>query len=75
LIRRALGITVVTDNRAAVARSNMVLLCVRPQQITEAGIRFLDKARVDDILNAMVVHCLARIGSIRGQFTSASVVK
>jgi len=40
--------------------------------MTEAGIRFPDKARVEDILNAMVVHCLARIGSIRGQFTSAS---
>jgi pyrroline-5-carboxylate reductase len=46
-----------------------------PGGITEAGIRFLDKARVEDVLNAMVVHCLARIGSIRGQFTSASVAK
>jgi len=45
-----------------------------PGGITEAGIHFLDKARVEDILNAMVVHCLARIGSIRGQFTSAPVV-
>jgi len=45
-----------------------------PGGITEAGIRFMDKARVEDILNAMVVHCLARIGRIRGEFKSASVV-
>lgn len=32
-IRRALGITAVTDNRAAVARSDLILLCVRPQQM------------------------------------------
>ena len=32
-IHRALGITAVTDNRAAVARSDLVLLCVRPQQM------------------------------------------
>ena len=43
-----------------------------PGGITEAGIRFPDKARVEDILNAMVVHRVARIGSIRGQFTSAA---
>ncbi|MCX5647518.1 MAG: NAD(P)-binding domain-containing protein [Planctomycetota bacterium] len=46
-----------------------------PGGITEAGIRFLDKARVEDILNAMVAHCLARIVSIRGQFKSASMAK
>jgi pyrroline-5-carboxylate reductase len=46
-----------------------------PGGITEAGIRFLDKARVEDILNATVAHCLARIGSIREHFTSASFVK
>jgi len=44
-----------------------------PGGITEAGIRFLGKARVEDILNAMVAHCLARIGSIRERFTSAPV--
>ena len=32
-IHRALGITAATDNRAAVARSDLVLLCVRPQQM------------------------------------------
>jgi pyrroline-5-carboxylate reductase len=32
-IHRALGITAVTDNRAAVAKSDLVLLCVRPQQM------------------------------------------
>jgi len=42
-----------------------------PGGITEAGIRFLDKARVEDILNAMVVHCLACIESIRSQLMSA----
>jgi pyrroline-5-carboxylate reductase len=42
-----------------------------PGGITEAGIRFLDKARVEDILNAMVVHCLACIESMRSQLMSA----
>jgi len=42
-----------------------------PGGITEAGIRFLDKARVEDILNAMVVHCLACIESMRSQLVSA----
>jgi len=42
-----------------------------PGGITESGIRFLDKARVEDILNAMVVHCLACIESIRSQLMSA----
>jgi pyrroline-5-carboxylate reductase len=32
-IHRALGITAVTNNRAAVARSDLILLCVRPQQM------------------------------------------
>ena len=42
-----------------------------PGGVTEAGLRFLDKEGVEDILNAMVVHCLACIESIRSQLMSA----
>ena len=42
-----------------------------PGGITEAGLRFLNEAGVEDVLNALVAHCLARIDNSRRQFTSA----